>query len=80
MLDWHFDDESALIKGFKHLHIPVDDVEDENLLIWFARSNAFIEDGLKAHLPIDRDNLDIPWNDGESVRRPATGPGVLVHW
>ncbi|KAK5076994.1 tyrosine protein phosphatase yvh1 [Lithohypha guttulata] len=46
VLDWEFKDDAPLIRGYKHFHIPVDDVEDENLLEWFPRSNAFIQQGL----------------------------------
>ncbi|KAF1983016.1 dual specificity protein phosphatase 12 [Aulographum hederae CBS 113979] len=39
-------DEPSLYKPAKHLIIQVDDVEDENLLEHFSRSNDFIQDGL----------------------------------
>ena len=76
MLDWHFDDNSQLIKGYKHLHIPVDDVDDENLLAWFQRGNRFIEEGLnyrrKKHGAPETQQDKYDGNEGVS--------GVLVHW
>lgn len=74
MLDWQFDDNSQLVKGYKHLHIPVNDVDDENLLTWFPKGNLFIEEGLnywKKVDAVDQRNQPEP-KDG--------GSGVLVHW
>ena len=36
-----------LVQGYKHLQVEVDDVEDENLLQYFPKTNQFIQDGLK---------------------------------
>ena len=36
-----------LFRPFRHFAIDIDDVEDENLLQYFAESNRFIEDGLE---------------------------------
>lgn len=74
VLDWEFKDDAPLIRGYQHLHIPVDDVEDENLLEWFPRSNHFIQEGLtyrsknKASLGDGADNLS------------EKGSGVYIHW
>ena len=38
--------DERLFEQFKHEVIEVDDVEDENLLEHFPRSNEFIQDGL----------------------------------
>jgi hypothetical protein len=81
VLDWHFDDASELIRGYQHLHIPVDDVEDENLLTWFPRSNAFIEEGLKAKWKHDGDRSNaLPTHANEAAVRSDDEGGVLVHW
>jgi hypothetical protein len=78
-MDWHFEEGNALTKGFQHLHIPVDDVEDENLIRYFPQSAAFVHDALngksandkatisKSAFPSDPDELD-------------PGNGVLIHW
>jgi hypothetical protein len=77
-MDWHFDDTSRLVEGYKHLHIPVDDVDDENIITWFAKANRFIDDGLNPTRRADKDvalesRPETPdQNDGRS--------GVLVHW
>lgn len=74
MLDWEFKDDAPLIRGYQHLHIPVDDVEDENLLEWFPKSNAFIKQGLNyragnhASLGNGVDDFD------------ERGSGVYIHW
>jgi len=79
VLDWHFDDASELLRGYEHLHIPVDDVEDENLLTWFPRSNAFIEDGLKPKWQRDVDPMNS--NDANEAATVSDHQrGVLVHW
>jgi hypothetical protein len=78
VIDWHFDDNSRLIKGYKHLHIPVDDVDDENLITWFAKSNRFIDDGLN---PIRRADKDIAVESRQGTPDHDGGrSGVLVHW
>jgi hypothetical protein len=38
--------DQELFKGFKHMLVEVDDVEDENLLEHFKTTNAFIQEGL----------------------------------
>lgn len=38
--------EQDLFQGYKHLHVEVDDVEDENLLEHFKATNEFIQEGL----------------------------------
>jgi hypothetical protein len=38
--------DQDLFKGFQHMVVEVDDVEDENLLEHFHNTNAFIREGL----------------------------------
>jgi dual specificity phosphatase 12 len=38
--------QDELFKGYKHMLVDVDDVEDENLLQHFRATNEFIEDGV----------------------------------
>ena len=38
--------DKNLISKYKHLHINVDDVDYEDILQYFASSNAFIKEGL----------------------------------
>lgn len=38
--------DKELFDGFKHMVVEVDDVEDDNLLEHFTKSNEFIQDGL----------------------------------
>lgn len=76
MIDWKFHDESPLIKDYQHLHISVDDVDEENLIEHFARSNAFIKDGVnyrRAQGSTQPNSID-EWT-GE-----GGGSGVLIHW
>lgn len=40
--------DETLTEGFEQLRIEVDDVEDEDLLQYFASANAFIQAGLDA--------------------------------
>lgn len=70
VLTWQFEEDSPLTKGYQHLHIPVDDVEDENLLEWFPRSNAFIAQALRPQ--------SLPSNDLD--RQDRTPGGVFIHW
>lgn len=76
MIDWQLDDASPLIQGYRHLHIPVDDVDDENLLAWFPESNRFIDEGLsspkKQQVGQQRRHDDLDPADERG--------GVLVHW
>lgn len=75
MIDWKFNDESPLIKDFQHLHISVDDVDEENLIEHFSRSNAFIKKGLNYRR-----------KEGNATGGPDEwtgeegGSGVLIHW
>lgn len=71
MLDWEFKDEPPLTRGFEHFHIPVDDVEDENLLEWFPKSNRFIQQGLDYRPQGLAD-------DGDDSNEK--GSGVYIHW
>jgi dual specificity phosphatase 12 len=34
------------VKDFKHLRIDIDDIEDENIMQYFDRTNAYIQEGL----------------------------------
>ena len=38
--------EEELFRSFKHMVVEVDDVDDDNLLEHFTRTNKFIQDGL----------------------------------
>lgn len=80
VLDWSFENETSLVKGFQHLHVPVDDVDDENLLQWFPRTNVFIQQGLdywRTNPEATRTAVARP--DDESGD-PDEGSGVLIHW
>jgi hypothetical protein len=77
VIDWKFADDSPLIKGYKHLHIPVDDIDDENLIEWFPRSNAFIEQGLNYW---QHDSQDVETHPGKMQDGIDGNSGVLVHW
>lgn len=78
VIDWHFDDNSRLIKGYKHLHIPVHDVDDENLITWFPTANRFIDDGLNSPCQADK---DVAAESGQDMPDQNGGRGgVLVHW
>jgi hypothetical protein len=61
------------MEGHQHLHIPVDDVEDENLITWFPRSNRFIDEAL-SHPTAGQAEV------GEPKQDEQPGSGVLVHW
>jgi hypothetical protein len=76
VMDWQFEEENPMTRGFQHLHIPVDDVEDENLLVWFPRSNVFIQQGLDFWRTPEYANSrpDLSSDDGDQ------GSGVLIHW
>lgn len=78
VIDWHFDDNSKLIKGYKHLHIPVDDVDDENLITWFPKANRFLNDGLNPPGQADKDVA--PESGSDTPDQNAGRSGVLVHW
>jgi hypothetical protein len=79
VLDWQFEKDNPQTRGFHHLHVPVDDVEDENLLVWFPRTNAFIQQGLDYwRTPAAHEERsfqgDLDPLDGDK------GSGVLIHW
>ena len=76
VLEWQFEQDNPLTRGFQHLHIPVDDVEDENLLVWFPRSNVFIQEGLN----YSRTSKDGESRSGVEGGDPDRGSGVLIHW
>ncbi|KIW10161.1 hypothetical protein PV08_11122 [Exophiala spinifera] len=46
VIDWKFKPGWDPLRGVQHLHIPLDDVYDSNILEYFPRSNAFIHEGL----------------------------------
>ena len=77
VISWHFEDGSQLTKGYKHLHILVDDVDNENLLTWFARGNRFIDEGLNPR----RTNDDVTLESRHETPTQNDGKcGVLMHW
>jgi hypothetical protein len=76
VLEWQFEPDNPLTRGFQHLHIPVDDVEDENLLVWFPTSNAFIQQGLNSQPPSD-DGLPQAGSESDDADGKS---GVLIHW
>jgi dual specificity phosphatase 12 len=78
VIDWKFHDESPLIKDFQHLHISVDDVDEENLIEHFARSNAFIKEGLNYRK--GEANVSTHFNSTEEWTGVDGGSGVLIHW
>ena len=76
VLEWQFEQDNPLTRGFQHLHVPVDDVEDENLLAWFPRTNSFIHAGLN-YWRTSKDAKSRPdLESGDEDR----GSGVLIHW
>lgn len=78
-MDWQFEEDNPLTRGFGHLHIPVDDVEDENLIRWFPQSNAFIDKALKT----TSKPVDVPVRDAESASKDdqtSNGNAVFIHW
>jgi hypothetical protein len=76
VVKWEFDSPSPQDQGYKHLHIPVDDSEDVNLIEWFPESNAFIERGL-SHVQQNEPELNAIENRSH---HPGPESGVLVHW
>jgi hypothetical protein len=76
VIDWKFHDESPLIKDYQHLHISVDDVDEENLIEHFARSNAFIKEGVN-HRRAKGSAQPTPTNEWTGAEG---GSGVLIHW
>ncbi|KIX93700.1 uncharacterized protein Z520_10606 [Fonsecaea multimorphosa CBS 102226] len=76
VLDWKFQKDWASLRGFQHLHIPLDDVYDSNILSYFPRSNAFIHEGLKDSRSNQFDASGTPLKDGSIDPIPG---GVLVH-
>jgi hypothetical protein len=77
VIGWHFEDDSTL-KGYKHLHILVNDVNDENLITWFPKANRFIDDGLNP--PCQAGSEVAPESGQNTPDQNAGGSGVLVHW
>lgn len=73
-MDWQFDEDNALTRGFQHLHIPVDDVEDENLLRYFPQAVEFIH---KALTDKRANNVSRSLSNPDELDR---GNGVLIHW
>ncbi|KIW47153.1 uncharacterized protein PV06_02750 [Exophiala oligosperma] len=65
VIDWKFKPGWAPLRGVQHLHIPLDDVYDSNILEHFPRSNAFIHEGLNYWPTKSSEGLD--------------QSGVLVH-
>ncbi|ETI23176.1 hypothetical protein G647_04973 [Cladophialophora carrionii CBS 160.54] len=80
VLDWKFANNWAVLRGFQHLHIALDDVYDSNILSFFPQSNAFIHEGLKHSRSSKSATSDAASNDAnDSGVNPLPG-GVLVHW
>ena len=77
VIGWHFEDDSRL-KGYKHLHILVNDVDSENLISWFPKANRFIDDGLNP--PCQAGNEVAPESRQDMPEQDAGSSGVLVHW
>ncbi|OAP56792.1 hypothetical protein AYL99_08904 [Fonsecaea erecta] len=76
VLDWKFQKDWASLRGFKHLHIPLDDVYESNILSYFPQSNAFIHEGLKHSRPNQSTTSGTHLKDGSLDPIPG---GVLVH-
>lgn len=76
-MDWQFEEDNALTRGFQHLHIPVDDVEDENLLRYFPQAVEFIHQGLNSPSNKRLNNGGRPSSNSDDLDR---GNGVLIHW
>lgn len=68
-----------MIKGFQHFHIPLDDVYDSNILEYFPRSNAFIEEGLNYWNKEPGPDLSTTTLLDDDSGKPRQS-GVLVHW
>ena len=77
VIGWHFEDDSRL-KSYKHLHILVNDVDDENLIAWFPKANRFIDDGLNP--PCQAGNEVALESAQNTPDQNARSSGVLVHW
>ena len=76
-MDWQFDEDNALTRGFQHLHIPVDDVEDENLLRYFPQAVEFIHKALNPSSDERANDVGRPLSHSDHLDR---GNGVLIHW
>jgi hypothetical protein len=77
-MDWQFGKDDQLTKGFKHLHIDVNDVAEENLIRYFPSAIEFIHQGLN-YWPQD----EAKDQETEAPRRTddqKQGSGVLIHW
>jgi hypothetical protein len=77
VVSWHLEDNPQLDKGYKHLHILVDDVNYENIITWFAKSNRFIDEGLNPRRADD--DVTLESRDETPAQNDGKG-GVLVHW
>ena len=80
VLEWQFEPDNPLTRGFQHLHIPVDDVEDENLLTWFPRSNAFVHDALTKWGPKKDASHGANSAPALDMLDSEQGNGVFIHW
>jgi hypothetical protein len=80
VLDWKFANNWAALRGFQHLHIPLDDVYDSNILSFFPRSNAFIHEGLKYSRSSQSTTSGAASKDDTGSGVTPLPGGVLVHW
>ncbi|KIX10316.1 uncharacterized protein Z518_01398 [Rhinocladiella mackenziei CBS 650.93] len=76
VVDWKFPQGWAPLRGFQHLRIPLDDVQESNILAYFPRSNAFIHEGLNYWAGSPSSSRDGPLQDPDGISRES---GVLVH-
>lgn len=77
-MDWTFEEDNALTRGYQHLHIPVDDVEDENLIRYFPQAVEFIHKGLNNWQPAQLAKSATGLSSGSDDTHQ--GGGVLIHW
>lgn len=63
-----------LFEAYKHLVLEADDVEDENILQYFATSNPFIQDGLDGG-----GGVLVHWYVSETVAGFLPPPPCLHH-
>lgn len=74
-------------KGFKHLVLDLDDVDDADLLITLPEAVRFIDEGLRGPPPTEDDGVDSgvrelslnDADDGGDKKRQTSGGGVFVH-
>lgn len=69
-----------MTRGFQHLHIPVDDVEDENLIRYFPQAIDFIHKGLNYWPRKTRAGDHAESSSQSSPDGSDDGSGVLIHW